>query len=128
MFQPPVTDIYLQDKIKEIRYSDNESNGILNALKWMGNTEITSHRDWIFKIFKNLVKKYIPLPDESPFKEGDTYYDVFNHVTQAVQNRDVPIKQRREVEAWAGSLIDAYLNAQLMKRQNVIWEQSTIPL
>ena len=84
MFQPPVTDIYLQDKIKEICYSDNELRGILNALKWMSGIEIASHRVRLFKTFKSLVNKYIPLPDENPFKEGDTYYDVFNHVTQSV--------------------------------------------
>jgi len=128
MFQPPITDIYLKEKIREILYTENETEGIFEALKWMDRNKIKSHRNRIFKIFKNLVKKHISLPDENPFNEDNTYFDVFNHVTQVVQNRGVPVKRRREVETWAGSLIDAWLEGQSENRNSVIWEHSAIPM
>ena len=66
------------------------------------------------------------MPEENPFSPKNTYYDVFNHVTQAVQNIDMPFTRRRELETWAGSLIDAYIYAKDTERQAVIWEDAAV--
>lgn len=128
LFKPPVTDTFLQDKMKAISYSEQDTMNIVSALKWMGEHEISSHRHQIFDSFQKMAQKYIPMPDENPFVPDDTYYDIFNHVTQAVQNRNMPFIGRRRVETWAGSIIDAYIYAVLTGKQRVIWEDTAIPL
>ncbi len=94
----------------------------------MGKREIGPHRDLLFKRFRSMAKKYTPMPEENPFSPENTYYDIFNHVTQAVQKRNEPFMARRNVESWAGSLIDAYLQASNAGRPAATWEDVGIPV
>jgi len=86
---------------------------------------IGPRRERIFKCFKGMTKKYIPVPEANPFSPENSYYGIFNHVTQAIQNRDVPLMSRRNIESWAGSLIDAYLYAKNAGRPAATWDIST---
>jgi hypothetical protein len=128
MFKPPITEVALRDGMKRISFSDEETKGIFCALKWMETRKIGPYRDQIFRLFKRMAKKYMPMPEENPFSSENTYYDIFNHVTQAIQNKDVPLIRRRQVESWAGSLIDAYLIAKNEGRQAATWEDVAIPV
>lgn len=84
IFKPPITEIALRDGMKRISYSSKETENILSAFKWMSGNKIGPQRDRIFNRFKSMTKKYITLPVENPFSGENTYYDIFNHVTQAV--------------------------------------------
>lgn len=128
IFKPPITETALRDSIKKISFSEEDKMMVSNAFKWMGEREIGIHRDRIFNRFRIMAKKYIPLPGENPFTAENTYYDIFNHITQAAQNKNIPFPRRREIEGWAGSLPDAYTDAKKSGKSAAFWEGAQISI
>lgn len=129
LITPPLTEIELREKLKMLGHTEKERTKILLALKWMSERQIASHGEKLFKRIKTMVRKYIPLVQEEHFGPDQTYYDAYNYITEiATHHQDLPLQRRREVQTWAGSLIDAHLAAQATKRKDVIWEGRAIPL
>jgi len=110
-FKPPVNEIYLRDQIKQIALDQGKAEDIVSTLRWMTQHAIGSNRTPLFKAFRKTAGKSLPLPKEVPFAETDTYYDVFNHITQAIQNPAMVFGHMLHVEAWAGSMVSAFSSA-----------------
>ena len=125
---PPLANTVLRDKLTGLAFTDYEFSGITNAIQWLSTQQIGENRGIIYKTYQKAVKKYLSISDKNPFQPENSYYDVFNHLTQAVQNRSIPFQLRRDIETWAGSLIDAHVTAVSDRSGTVIWGEISMPL
>jgi len=128
LFKPPVNEIYLRDQIKQISFDSQYAEDVVATLQWMSRQSIGANRLPLYASFKKTAGKSLPLPKEPPFQEEDTYYDVYNHVTQAIQNPAMLFQRRLEVEAWAGSMVYSFHASLKAHARHTPWSGLTISM